>query len=91
MLNKLFYFIAQSKPTNQRRFLILKSLNIFKLNKIGSRNNNRRRSRTRSPVRHPSPISNRNGEYLIKMRGMPFNVVEGDIREVEFIQKKSGE
>jgi len=42
-------------------------------------------------VRHLSPTLNRNGEYLIKMRGMPFNVVEEDIREVKFIQKKSGE
>jgi hypothetical protein len=47
-----------------------------------SRNDNRRRSRSRSPVRRSSPPSaNRNGEYLIKMRGMPYTVVEDDIRK----------
>ncbi len=51
------------------------------------RDNNRRRSRSRSPVRRSSPTSNRNGEYLIKMRGMPFTVVEDDIREVKFTEK----
>jgi len=46
-----------------------------------SRDNYRRRSRSRSPVRRSSPTSSRNGEYLIKMRGMPYTVVEDDIRE----------
>jgi len=57
----------QSKTTNPR--------------KLGSRDNYRRRSRSRSPVRRSSPTSNRNGEYIIKMRGMPYTVVEDDIRE----------
>ncbi|CAF0817598.1 unnamed protein product [Adineta steineri] len=46
-----------------------------------SRDNFRRRSRSRSPVRRSSVRSNQNGEYLIKMRGMPYTVVENDIRE----------
>ncbi|CAF3777142.1 unnamed protein product [Rotaria socialis] len=45
----------------------------------GSRRRSRKRSR--SPVRHSSRTSIQNGEYLVKMRGMPFTVVEKDIRE----------
>ncbi|CAF4047739.1 unnamed protein product [Rotaria sp. Silwood2] len=46
-----------------------------------SRDGSRRRSHSRSPVRRSSHTSIHNGEYLVKMRGMPYTVVENDIRE----------
>jgi len=51
----------------------------FFLNIIGSLNVDRRRSRSRSSVRRSS---SRNKEHLVKIRGMPFTVVEDDIRKV---------
>ncbi|UJR23540.1 hypothetical protein I4U23_026529 [Adineta vaga] len=41
--------------------------------------NHHRQSHSRSPIRRSSPVPNENGEYLIKMRGMPYTVVESDI------------
>ncbi|CAF3561619.1 unnamed protein product [Rotaria sordida] len=46
-----------------------------------SHDDSRRRSRSRSPIRRSSHTSIHNGEYLVKMRGMPYTVVENDIRE----------
>ncbi|CAF1038867.1 unnamed protein product [Rotaria sp. Silwood1] len=46
-----------------------------------SHDGSRRRSHSRSPVRRSSHTSIHNGEYLVKMRGMPYTVVENDIRE----------
>lgn len=49
---------------------------------IDSHESSRRRSRSRSPVRHSSRTSIQTREYLVKMRGMPFSVVEDDVRKV---------
>lgn len=48
-------------------------------NILGQYNNDRRRSRSRSPIRHSS---SRSGEHVIKIRGMPYTVIEEDIRKV---------
>jgi len=44
--------------------------------------------RSRSPVRRST---SRNGEYLVKMRGMPFNVTENDIRKVKKKKERKNE
>jgi len=62
----------------------ISSKTLFFRYQIGSNNNHRRRSRSRSPVRR-SP--SRHEEYLVKIRGMPYTVVEEDIRKVESILK----
>ncbi|CAF0784291.1 unnamed protein product [Adineta steineri] len=45
---------------------------------FNNNNSYRRRSRSRSPVRRTSP---RSGEHLVKIRGMPYTVVEEDVRK----------
>lgn len=49
---------------------------------LASRDNDQRRDRSRSPIRRSSITSKSNGDYLIKMRGMPFTVTEDDVRKV---------
>ena len=48
----------------------------------GARAGNRRQSRSRSPLRRSSVKANRNGEYRMKMRGMPYTIVEKDAIQV---------
>ena len=81
---KLCALLAPPKRSNPRKRIVVRiNLSIIAALLLDSNDRYRRRSRSRSPVRRSPPSSTRSGEFLVKMRGMPYTVVEDQIRKVQ--------